>query len=86
MKTGEIITAAELVDIIGQHGAGTYSIDGSMPERFESAADLQLEEEDRFAAVINYSHEVQFHLVGDDVRAIVTTGLKGRCKNMEWAA
>lgn len=87
MKTNDIITAAELADIIDEHGAGHVSVDGSMPEAFTSASDLSLDTADTFRVVVNYGHEVQFHLISAEMRAIVTTGLKGRCDDIEgWMA
>lgn len=87
MKTNDIITASELIAIIAEHGAGHASIDGSMPEAFTSAYDLHLDTADTFRVVVNYGHEVQFHLISAEMRAIVTTGLKGRCDYMEgWMA
>ena len=87
MNTGDIITAAELKKIIETHGAGVFSVDGSTWESFESAASLELDGTESFGVVINYGHEVQFHLISDDMRAIVTTGLKGRCDDIHgWMA
>jgi len=87
MKTNDIITAAELTSLIEKHGAGTVSIDGSMPEQFANAAELGLGGSDEFRVVINYGHPVQFHLISREMRAIVTTGLTGRCDAVEgWVA
>lgn len=87
MKANEIITAAELTSIIAAHGADTVSVDGSTPEFFSSSADLGLDGSETFRVVLNYGHEVQFHLISDDMRAIITTGLKGRCDDAEgWVA
>jgi hypothetical protein len=79
MKTNDIIGANTLVELIAQYGAGDVSFDGAMPEGYASAADLGIEECDSFRVVINYGYEVQFHLISDDMRAVITTGLKGRC-------
>lgn len=87
MKANEIISAAELAEIIEKNGPVTVSLDGSMPENFLSAEALCLEEGDTFRVVLNYGHQVQFHLVSDQGRAIITTGLKGRCDPvMGWMA
>lgn len=87
MKTNDIITAAELEAIIEKHGAGDVSVDGSWPEQFSNASELEMDGSETFRVVINYGHEVQFHLVSDEMRAIVTTGLKGRCDDVEgWVA
>ena len=87
MKTNDIITAAELSALVASHGAGTISVDGSMPEAFVNGEDLGIETGDRFTVVVNYGHAVQFHLVSDEMRAIITTGLKGRCDDMDgWVA
>jgi dihydropteroate synthase len=87
MRDNDIITAAQLADLIAEHGADMVSIDGSMPETYADAADLGLEQGDTFRVVINYGYEVQFVLISDDMRAIVTTGLKGRHNPVEgWLA
>ncbi len=87
MKANEIITASELTSIIAAHGADTVSVDGSMPEFFSSSADLDLDGSETFRVVLNYGHEVQFHLISEDLRAIVTTGLKGQHNPVEgWVA
>ncbi|WP_338924604.1 hypothetical protein V0M98_33855 (plasmid) [Pseudomonas silesiensis] len=86
MKTNDIITAAQLIDLIAVHGTHTVSFDGGIPEPYTIGDEIGLEGGETFRVVINYGHEVQFHLVSDDMRAIITTGLKGRCENMEWVA
>ena len=87
MKTNDIITAAELETIIASHGAGFLNIEGSMPVQFSGAFDLGLDGSEEFRVVINYGHPVQFHLISDEMRAIVTTGLTGSCDDVEgWVA
>lgn len=87
MQANDIISSAELNALIEKHGTGTVSFDGSMPEEYTQAADLGLEEGDIFRVVMNYGYEVQFHLISDQMRAIITTGLKGRCDQvMGWMA
>lgn len=87
MKANDIISAADLTALIKKHGTGTVSFDGSMPEEYLKAEDLGLEEGDTFRVVLNYGYEVQFHPVSDKMRAIITTGLKGRCDPvMGWMA
>lgn len=85
MKTGDTVTASELAGIINEHGCGTIMINGSIPEPYQDVADLELDDQDRFAVTINYGMEVQFHHIGED-RIMITTGLKGRCENFEWLA
>lgn len=95
MKTNDIITADQLAEIIAQHGAGTVSVDGSMPKKFATSVDLEMNGTEEFQAVVNYDMPVQFHLITQkdgsdtidgDFRAMVTTGLKGRLENGEWVA
>lgn len=87
MQANDIISASELIALIEKHGTGTVSFDGAMPEEYAAAADLGLEEGDAFTVVLNYGYEVQFRLISDHMRAIITTGLKGRCDPvMGWMA
>jgi len=86
IKTGDIITAQQLISIIAAHGGGHASVNGEMPWPYTTAAELDLDGSERFEAVINYGHEVQFHLVSDSMRAHITTGLRGRVERMEWVA
>lgn len=87
MKANDIISAADLAELIAEHGADMVSVDGSMPEAYGDASDLRLDGSETFRVVINYGHEVQFHLISDEMRAIVTTGLKGRCDAVQgWMA
>lgn len=87
MKQGDIIAAQELAAIIAEHGPGHLSVDGSMPSPYSAATNLELDGTEKFRVVLNYGHEVQFHLVSEEVRAVVTTGLCGRCDDMEgWMA
>ncbi len=83
MKNGEIITAKDLINVIDRNGAGSFSVNGSLYEKYDRSSDLELDEEARFEVVINFGHKVQFHLVSSDIRAIVTTGLKGCVVNRE---
>lgn len=87
MQANDIITSAQLTALIAEHGADMVSVDGSMPEAYSDAAELGLDGGETFRVVINYGHEVQFHLISDEMRAIVTTGLKGRCDAVQgWMA
>jgi len=86
MKTDEIISSKELVKIISAYGAGYVSVDGEMPYEYETAKALELDGSEKFKVVVNYAHPVEFHLISDDMRAIVTTGLTGRVEKMEWVA
>ncbi len=97
MKSNDIITAEELIDIIRTHGAGDISVDGCIPEPYDDAAEFQLDGSERFRVIIAYWGPVQFHLITQDAdgadtidgdyRAIVTTGLKGRCDYVQgWIA
>jgi hypothetical protein len=86
MKTNDVISAAELSSIITTYGPGHVSVDGEMPYEYFSVDDLELDAKDQFEVSINYSNQVQFHLVSNDMRAIVTTGLRGRVEKMEWVA
>lgn len=101
LKPDDIITAEMLCKIIEAHGAdfdaqgagfdepcaGLVSIDGSIFEPYADASDLGVCQEERFRVILNYGHEVQFHLLSDTCRAIVTTGLSGQCDDMEgWIA
>ena len=73
-----LITAAELIEIIAANGGETVSIDGGHPEVFATADDLELDGTEVFEVIENYGWATQFHLVSDKMRAVVTTGLKGQ--------
>lgn len=83
-----IIGANQLADIIKAHGPGMVSIDGSMPSPYEATEELGLCDSDTFRVTVNYGHEVQFWLVSDSMRAMVTTGLRGMfdSQRMAWVA
>ena len=83
MNTNQIISVTELKTLIAQHGVESVMIDGQFDEEKDVSS---LEDDQEFNVVINYGHEVQFHLISDDVRVIITTGLKGRCENTGWVA
>ena len=80
IKSGDIISAETLIKIIDVYGGGTVEVDGGFPSYYTNAEELEMDGNERFQAVINYWHEVQFRLLGEGVRATVTTGLKGACE------
>lgn len=78
LVNGDIVNALGLEGIIALYGCGTVEIDGDYPEAYHRSKELGMNGFDYFHVVINYGYPVQFHLISDITRVIITTGLLGK--------
>jgi hypothetical protein len=84
MKTGDIITAIQVRDLINSYGVECAFLDGAEAE-VPVASDIA--DGEQYSVEINYGHGVKLHMVSSEVRAIIVLrDLKGRVEGSEWVA